>query len=164
MNTAPVPTSHDRETDARDDGSAARRAGPDRVATYALPSGAIVFSRTGTLRAGALLLGVDDGPLQHGGVFEDRAGLDVVGLFDLDTAAAEIGVRLAVEDPFGAIAALLVDVGQGDALAARGVLGMVHHHNPGDLGRGPVQCRIQLRRCELLPEQVADRGECLLVR
>lgn len=29
MNTAPVPTNHDRETDTRDDGSAARRAGPD---------------------------------------------------------------------------------------------------------------------------------------
>ncbi|MFF2518526.1 NUDIX domain-containing protein, partial [Streptomyces sp. NPDC058086] len=42
-------------------------------------TGAIAFSRTGTLRAGALLLGVDDGPLQHGGVFEDRARLDVVG-------------------------------------------------------------------------------------
>ncbi|MFF4726334.1 hypothetical protein ACFY3M_13480 [Streptomyces mirabilis] len=126
-------TRHHRETDARDDGSAPRRAGPDRVATYALPSGAIAFSRTGTSRAGALLLSVDDGSLQHDGVFEDRARLDVVGLLDLDTAAAEVGVRLGVEDLLGAIAALLVDVGQGDALASRGVLDKVHHHKPGEL-------------------------------
>ncbi|MFC8235242.1 hypothetical protein [Streptomyces sp. NPDC057284] len=66
-----------------------------------------------------------------------RRALCVRDLRDLNTAAAEIGVCLAVEDPLGAIAALLVDVGQGDARASRGVLGMVHHHNPGDLARAP---------------------------